>query len=232
MTLEQLLASDSILPHEKPPHGVPTSFDWQAGPVQHAGGDPGGREYFNPWGQVYWPADAVNFNNYGCRVEVRELKSWLLLKSTLAWIPAYSSGPALTGSWYNEDFTGGSLGQSNSTARPGSILTYVPEGRLFHFYPNTARAHIDPDDVVGVAVTCRARLTLIGVQDGLHEPEWYVNVGADYWPEPTGGNVHGVGQGRLKRLMPDYGPGGGWRVYGYTSCPAVPLLDQSSPEWF
>lgn len=225
ITLEDLLTSDTLQPHDAPPHGVPTAYDWQSGPVIQAGGDPGTCGFFNPWGQVYIPADG-SYNMKGAKAEIREMRAYLLSRSEMAWRAAYVTWPGLTGSLYTEDFQGPQIGASISTARPGSIMATPAQvngiGYLFHFYPAASRAEIDPDDICGVAVTCRMRLALVNPDLGA-PPRLLANVGADYWPGATGGNVRGVGQGRLKWLDES------WRLFGFTTMPHVPMVlaDQS-----
>jgi hypothetical protein len=226
MTLEDLLTQDTILPHDEPPHGVPTAYDWQARPVIQAGGEPAGCTRFNPWGQLYVPAGGCWGGGYdmrGARVEIRELRAYTLSRTTQTWTAAYGdTAPALTGTQWPENYQGTSIAAHIDTSRPGSILTYPDEGYLFHFYPSVARVAIDPVDVCGVAVTCRARMGIVNTALGM--PRLILNVGADYWPTATSGSVRGVGQGRFKVLDQQ------WRVFGFTTAPHIPLSTEPQAE--
>lgn len=230
MNLNAFMAQGMLLPHDAIPHGVPSSYDWyRNGVVQNPLPHIFDTHFFNPWGQVYIPADG-SYNMKGAKAEVRELRSYLLLRSTGEWQPAYETLPGLTGCLYPEDFRTDLHPQQGvilDRVRPGSIMHYPEErdgiGYAFHFYPDVARLPINNRDVCGVAVSCRARLAL--VNDDLGDPpRLLASVGADYWKLPSGGPVRGVGQGRLKWLDEN------WRLLTFTTAPFVPLVLEDQSE--
>ena len=207
--LATLLQVDISMPHEQIPAGVPSNYSWWAVPVIQAGNNPGSAFVnANPWGQVY---ESNLGNPYpGDKVEVRDLQAWVLSKATNTWSALYSTPPTIGGAEFPQNFQGSSVGGNIDTkSDPGAIEVAPDPGRLFHFYPNVARATVNPTDINGVISVARVRLADQNEKNPC--PGLIANVGFDYWAGPTSGTVAGCGQGRFKIVKRD------WRVLTFTT---------------
>lgn len=226
----QLLHDDTALPHEQKPHGVPTNYDWYKGPVIQAGntvplddnGDPYTR--MENWGQLFTPA--TGNPQPGALVEIRGMDCLVLTEG--AWRSVFPNGvPPVKGSWYAEDFHGPIVyGPYDTTTIPGSVIAQPDNaGHLFHFYPSSSRAYVPSTPLEGVISYVWARLHAGSYDPLATAPQLILNVGADYWEGPTGGEAKGIGEGRFKTVKP------WWRLFTFCTADTATLLKQPLPTF-
>lgn len=222
------IASDMTGKHEAIPHGVPLSWDWVTGPVIGMGNNANGWKAITGWGAVYETSTgnpAVN-----TRVNVRDLQSFLLQKSTGQWLllqdTDYPDGAA-----YLENFSGDISKPGNVRREPdGSISVKAGGGYNYHFYPFD-RATINPNDVGGVLILLEARLIVddSALPDDRGVARLLCGAGADYYPALTGGwpgNLSynpGIGIGKMKLVQPY------WRFFAMTTLSTSQLAANPPP---
>lgn len=232
----QLLVDDTALPHEQKPHGVPTNYDWYQGPVIQAGNNVPATvvtnadgtttttpyQRMNPWGQIYTPA--TGNPQPGALVEIRGMQCYVLTNG--AWRSLYPTGvPALTGSWYAEDFHGPIVYcHYDNTSIPGSVIAQPDNaGHLFHFYPNGSRGYVPSTPLDGVISCAWVRLHAGSYDPMGTAPQLIANVGADYWATATSGTAKGIGEGRFKTVKP------WWRLFTFCTVNATNIVKQPLP---
>lgn len=224
--LTALLWSDMHRAHEVAPQGVPPAFNWARRPRLNMGNNPRGFRALLGWGQLY-PCAGDSAGLHG-PVELQSLDTWVLSRSTGRW-SRFEASRQVVGAAYREDYLSNeSVPADVSIGSAGGTLATLLPKRNFHFWEASGRTEISPADIMGVAVTLRARLA--GQQPVAGTRECMVlSVGADYWLsktspwEPHGETVRDVGIGRFKRVEP------WWRLYTMTSASASVLRSHPLP---
>jgi len=209
--------------HEARPHGVPTSYDWQARSI---GGTPSRPSveatHMNLWGQVY--VDLTNYHAPNSRVEVKGSQVWILWGST--WTLGYRTDNLGGGAW-TEDFTS-SGGPFDMRTEPDGGRSFVPaDGYNAHFWPNLSYIAV-PTVPRAVVVVASTRLVLGSVSglDDRASSAYVIGMGAD-WRKPDGSCPNnictGFGVGRFVR------PGTAWRVVAMSTMSSADLAALPMP---
>jgi hypothetical protein len=208
----KMLRTDMTAPHEARPHGVPTSYDWAAGPRPRRAAPPADFRALTAWGQVYRCANAPF--DPDDTVEVRDMQTWLLVGRR--WRRVQRSS-ALGGSAFAEDYARPPVAPRVVARGARGTKVRMIDGYNFHFWPGKGRVTFDPRSVRDVAVVARARQIPHGGAAGC----FVLSIGADYWRSRTapGGstNVRDAGIGRFKLV------GRRWRAFGMTTATARTL---------
>jgi hypothetical protein len=220
------IIGDMQLPHEARPHGVPTSYDWAAGPRIGMGNDPGDLAAIIPWGQVYECAEGNPATN--TRVHLRNIALYLLSKSTGEWKEMHHF-PVVSGAAFVEDYKYNASRAADERVEPeGGISVTAGDGHNYHFW--AWRETIDPDDIAGVFSTIQARLVLADPSgpDDRAQACYLVSMGADYWKDLKVGwaqfKTNGdVAIGRFKRVTVE------WQAFNMTTLSADELRANPPP---
>ena len=206
MPTVQGLLDDMTLTAEGRPHGVPDAWKWSKGPVIVLGLNTAGYSRVTAWGQVYEALEGNPAVNTG--VEIKELRLYLLSKSTGQWTIAQADN-AIAGAAFLEAFGGNKKATIFATPDGGQAVQ-PGNGYNFHFWPAGGSVPMNPGDVGGVIVTCRARLVTVdpSLPDDRDVARYVLNVGADY-KVAIGASSPGVGMGRFKFVSKD------WRAFTF-----------------
>ena len=203
----ETIINDMKLPHEARPHGVPGAYRWSRGPTVHHLDQvaPATLDQFHAlvaWGQAYVSAKGSVARNV--RVEVRNIRAYVLTKSDMKWhlAQAYS---AVKGAAWREDFLMGINRPIDIRKEPdGGVSARLIKGYNFHFFA-PQRAPFDPKNTLGVFATFQARLIVDNSRrpDDRGKARILVGAGCDVWKSL--GNKLGAsrvepaaGMGRLK----------------------------------
>jgi hypothetical protein len=185
----ELIISDMQGQHESRLQGVPDSYDWSQGPRIALGNNPKGLRAITGWGTVNEAAGGNSATN--TRVEIDEIRTYLLRKSNNQWLTLQSSIPE--GAAFREDYTDNTNIPASVRREPqGTISVKVGNGFNFHFWPQS-RVAIDPNDIAGIVVTFRARLIVDNPNraDDRGSARYVAHAGADYWTDvAVGWNRH------------------------------------------
>ncbi len=232
-TVSQIAVADQIFAdmqglNEAHPQGVPLSWAWAKGPAITMGNNPDGDKAITSWGVLYVAASGNPATN--TRVNIRDMQTLVLQRSTLRWLLAQSTSDP-NGAAYLDDFAGNSNKPTDIRHESdGTISATAGDGYNFHFYPYS-RGQINPNDVAGIVVVVQARL-ILGDPTGLDDrssARYLLGSGADYYPNLTGswyGNTSynpGVGNGKMKIVKID------WRSLTMTTCTKAQLESNPPP---
>ncbi len=185
----QTIINDMTLNHEGIPHGVGIGVDWREKPRVGWGADPHGFTAFTAWGQVYEDVNGNPARN--TRVQLRNMESYYLSKSTGKWIKMQDSS-RFGGAAYVESFEGDQNippNKRDESSNGGGISVTAGGGYNYHFWPEGARADINPNDVAAVYTTVQARLILENKNgtDDRATSRYILSMGGDYWKNATVG---------------------------------------------
>jgi hypothetical protein len=198
---------DSSLRNEGHPSGVPSWYSWYDAPTIDWGNNPRADwKAFTAWGQLYVEAGWNPPANSNTRVQLRNLESWYLSKSTGQW-RLLQSATRLDGADFKEDFANNTSKGSNvrdESTNGGGTSVKTGNGWNYHFWTN--RVPIDPTDIGGIYTKFQARLILDNPQgtDDRSSARYLASSGADYWRSVSApwaadwSNNGGVGSGRFK----------------------------------
>jgi hypothetical protein len=187
-----LLAKDMTGKHAGLMHGVPSTYNWAAGPRVDIGNHPGHYTAVSAWGQVYEWAEGSPATNV--RVACRDIALWILSRSTGQWRRTNASR-AVNGANYVEDFVGDVSKPAPLRREPdGSVSSTLGGGWNFHLYSTRARSVIDPGDVGGVVSQYSARVIMDDPNgpDQRAQARYLASAGADYWLDSKVGADDGV----------------------------------------
>lgn len=215
-----IIINDMKLPHEGKPHGVPESYDWFSRPVIHAGNNPGSMKALALWGQLYEDRQGNPATN--TRVQIRNVKSYMLSKRTNSWHLLQNS-LTVEGAAYAEDF-------AHNINKPadiryesdGSMSVTAGGGYNFHYWAPWPqhRVWIDPGDIAGIFTTVEARLILNNqnAPDDRASARYVLSMGADYWidlmsPWDYWRTNSDIGCGRFKYVTT------GWQSFNMITIP-------------
>ena len=208
------LLGDMFLAHEGTPHGVPAEYGWQRRPARTYGINiPQGWDAVVAWGQVYAEASQPNpdVDFPQARVHLKDLQLYIYSKDS-AWILVQDYQDPI-GAMYTEDL------EDYSPERPydkpaeirkeagGGISVTAGSGYQFHFF-TPKKDTIDPDDIGGVFVVCKARL--IGTENYGELPKYLVNIGGDWYRSEAAehttdlANNNDIALGRFKYVTPEW----------------------------
>ncbi len=205
----ELIINDMKLEPDAKPHGVPNDFEWSQGSSVHH------LEKIDPkilnkyhamiaWGQAYFSRES-NYNK-NIRVQVRNIKGYVLKKSDYKWhlVQFYQK---VIGGAYPEDFQGISRKIDLRDEPTGGVSAKLQEGRTFHFF-SPERGLFDPNNDIAIFTTFQARLILdnSSLKDKI---KIIVNAGADPWESlyndiNPGWIQPGFGVGRFKYLTKNW----------------------------
>jgi hypothetical protein len=210
----ETVIDDMKLPHESKPHGVPDSYDWSRGPTSHnfEEVDPSLLNKYHAldaWGQVYAAANGNPSKN--TRVQIRNIKAYVLSRRDKKWHLAQSYQTVIGASW-REDF----VMEVNKPADireerdGGGISVMVDKGFNFHFF-TPQRAPFDPHDAMGIFTTVEARLVAHDSTrpDDRDQARLLLNMGCDLWEGldnklPRGQAAPAAGKGRFRLLSKNW----------------------------
>lgn len=201
--------------HEGIPKGVPVRTGWALKPRVGMGTNSRGFEAMTAWGQLYEAAEGNPATN--TRVEIKNIKAYLLSKSDRKWHLLQSS-KKVEGAAYREDFAG----DVNKPAdiryeEDGSLSVKTSPGYNYHFW-HPGRAVIEPNDLAGIFTTVQARLIIDDPQqaDDRSKARYLLSMGGDYWQSlnahwdnwTTNGDI---GIGKFKYVTPK------WQAFNMTT---------------
>ena len=224
----ETIAEDMTLLHEALPHGVPGNFDWARGPRLGMGNEPGEFRALTAWGQLYEAAEGNPAAN--TRVQIRNMRAYILSKQDGLWHLVQSS-TGVDGAAYVEDFAGdvNKLPEGRQE-EDGSLSVKTGGGYNYHFWPDSGRAAIDPQDIAGVFTTVQARLVIDNpnLPDDRAQARYLLSMGADYWLSlgaqwdewKTNGDV---GIGRFKVVTSE------WQAFNMTTLSLDALRENLPP---
>ncbi len=184
----QLVLEDMTQPHEGKPKGVLDTDGWGTNPrVGYGNTPPDGWNAVLPWGQVY--TDEQGNESTNTRFQIRNLQLWYLSKTDDSW-KKWSSSSDISGANYAEDFqndTNIPADIRDENGNGGGISSTLIEGYNFHFWDNTGRVVIDPDDIAGIWASLESRLIVndSNEPDDRSEARLMMSAGADYWENTT-----------------------------------------------
>lgn len=184
----ELVISDMQGQHESRLQGVPNSYDWSQAPRIGLGNNPGRLQAITAWGIVNEASGGNSATN--TRVEIGEVRTYLLRKSNNRWLTLQNSIPE--GAAFREDFIDNINVPADVRQEPqGTISVKAGSGFNFHFWPRN-RATIDSNDVAGIAIAFRARLIVDNrnLADDRGSARYLALAGADYWLDTTSGWNH------------------------------------------
>ena len=200
---------DMFLPHEGIPAGVPDSYNWKLNPLVGFGANiPSGWNAITAWGQVYAEQGMPNPDKDFplVRVHIKDLQLFILRNNGSWYLVQDVKNPI--GYLYLEDFVDDEHKPAHiEYEKEGGISVQAGSGYCFHFYPESI-SEIDPNDIKGVFVVCKARL--IGTENYETVPKYLIDVGADYWRTTTAewaadwSSNDGVGLGRFKYVTAEW----------------------------
>ncbi len=171
-------------PHEGIPHGVPETFDWACAPRIKMGNNPRGFKAMIAWGQLYEAAEGNPATN--TRVQIKDIKAYMLTPDD-TW-DLLQGSTAVKGAAYREDFANDASEPTDiRREQDGSISAKAGNGHNFHFWCETGRVTINPNDVAGMFTTVQARLVLDNTEgeDDRSQARYLLSMGGDYWFELT-----------------------------------------------
>jgi hypothetical protein len=222
------IAADMQGGNEGHPHGVPLSYDFANGPVMEMGNNSSGWRAITAWGVLYEAAEGNPATN--TRVNIRNMQTWFLQKSTGKWLLLQNTSAPVGGAYY-EDFSGDYSKQADIRRESdGTISATAGGGFNFHFYPSD-RASIDPNDIGGIVVVLQARLITADPSkpDDRSKARYLCGSGADYYPDLTGGwpgdstANPGVAIGKMKYVQ------SAWRSFAMTTLSEAQLSNNPPP---
>ncbi len=208
----QTMTEDMNLPHEAYPHGCP----W----CTHATVS----NMFPPLGFTYMTAWAVLFEevngsrSVNTRIQVRNLKTYLLHKDTMEWEEAPRVDSIFADSYPEWEFGGICEEIDKRVESTGGVSIKMKLGQMVELLPGAGRAMVSPD-VIAVYVIAEARL----IPDDRRKPydlylaKYVMAVGGDWWidegqtPSSGGVNNPGIGFGRFKKITPQ------WRTFSMST---------------
>jgi hypothetical protein len=190
-----IIVSDMKGTHEGTPHGVPSSYDWAAGPrVAKRGAQPDASSIIF-WNQVYEPSTLNPSAN--ARVQMRNFRVYVLYNDN-KWYLVQSGDTVNAGASYREDFV-------NDENKPWDA-TWSSEGWLqvkagskssagtgynFHGFPSWWASIGNGANIRAVYSTCQARL--VGDSNG----KYLLSVGTDLY-KADGTNLYDTAIGKFK----------------------------------
>jgi hypothetical protein len=207
--------ADMAQPSEAMPDraGSP-EYDWMSRGRVRLGNKPGRLRMILPWSVIMaTPDNRVDH----ARVELRNPQLLVLSRTTGEWRRLLASD-AVEGGYYAHDMVTKIKDLPVETDGGGSAIE--ADGRLVaHFWPQTRRQPIDPQDVAGLLVSIEARIDPADYAAGA---DYVMNVAADYWlDEKAKWDNYKSGSdaavSRMKRLTPE------WRTFYMTTADAAAL---------
>ncbi len=210
------------------PHGVPSWWSWAKGPLVYKPLPPAGWSAMTAWGQVY--RDITDSGDTNTRIQIRNMKNYVLSKSTGKWTLVQST-VGVTGGHYIENFAGNAaIAQNIRMITDGSIAAKLPHRYNYHFWPNAARPYINASDIAGIFITVQARLIVDDPTrpDDRYYAKYLINVGADWWLSTTAPYQNQTTNtpaaiGRFKVVTNN------WQTYNATTLSAAQILANPPP---
>jgi len=161
--------------------------------------------------------DITDADDTNTKVEVRNMRVYLLSKSTGQWKQLSSTVDVGYGG-YKEDFSGSAPLEQEESMSDGGIAVKIPHGSVFHFWPSGGNlVPIDTDDIGGIFVTVQGRLVVADPSqpDDTATARYLIVAGADYYGDgiccAEGGQNGEIGGSRYKRVTTE------WRWYNFTT---------------
>lgn len=213
------------------PHGVPENYSWADGRASVVFGVADNMKAAMAWGQLYVPKDFHGVEPKNTRVQIRNMKMYILSNRDNTWIIVQNS-KNVAGSAFVENFKNNDNIPADIRKEPdGGISTMAGEGYNFHFWPADGRCNIDPLDVGGVFVTVEARLIIAnpGMPDDHTAARYILSVGGDWWKDtktdwlPDWSANRGIGSGRFKLVKNE------WQSFSMTTLSVDKLRENPPP---
>lgn len=215
--------------HEGNPHGIP-GYSWYD--TTEFGVDPTNDfyQYLIAWGQVY--RDAGGSDSVNTAVQLRNLKLYVLYKSTGKWELAQGSSGKIGGAAFLETFANNETDYSvqikNQQANGGgiSVNLYGHDGYNYHFWPSEDKyLKRESEDIAALYVTMQSRLLIDDVNgaDDRDKARFILGVGGDVWAitKDANGNEKSVNTdfciGRHKFVTKDWRAFNAWWTPDKTS---------------
>lgn len=161
-----------------------------------------------PWLVIF---DGVDNRASNTRVHMRNMRAWILSRSTGQW-RSVGLSPGVSGfNTGKATLVGGSVAENKRTNADGSVEVKPPSDPSYawHGWWNNGRVTIDPTDIQAMLVTLQARLTVDNpaAGDDRSRAQYMIQVGADYyydqnWTWTVG--APGVGTSRSKLVKNDW----------------------------
>ncbi len=193
--------------HEGCLEGQPKAFSWNRQPEADNPIPPNGYNAITYWGTIY--ADCAGNPATNTRVQVANIKAYVLLKSTGKWKLIQSQGN-IAGCYYSGDWKDTDCSFNVRNESTGQSIKPKPN-MLAHFYAAGERATYDNSDVLGAFVTGEARLIVdkANLPDDTGKAKLLMDVGGDWWQSATAPypNNAQIGLGKFKYLT------GNWRNF-------------------
>ncbi|WP_158380728.1 hypothetical protein [Paraburkholderia fungorum] len=168
------------IPHAAAPYGVPSSYDWQKGPVVQAGNrPPQSFRALTGWGQVYRVAGAAPVSR---TVLLRNFRTYILTRA--GELQLVQSPSSLTGSMFDADYKNNKNTKAEIKIDPSGITSIVTNAdKSFQFWPAAGKTQFDPHTLRGVVVAVEAKLVSENEGDGdvNGKGDYILSVGGDYW---------------------------------------------------
>jgi hypothetical protein len=214
--------------HEGIPHGVPPSYDWASRPRIGMGDNPEGSRAMIAWGQLYEAAEGNPAWN--TRVEIQNIKAYMLSKQDGKWHLLQSS-KGVEGAAFREDFANDTNKATDVRyEQDGSISVKAGNGYNFHFWCETGRASIAPDDVDGIFTTAQARLKVdnIQAQDDRAKARYLLSMSGDYWPDLNAKwqerpKIVDIAIGKFKYVTKE------WQAFNMTTLSPTEIIENPPP---
>jgi len=162
------------------PHGVPTSYSWEA----HASGSgttppAPNSNYIDWWGQVY--VDTTDVHAANVQVELDNCQFWALANGSNTWQNLQNSSAGWGGGNYTEDFTSSNGSLAFTNGHDSGAVSVVPlEGYNAHFWGQQALISIS--SLQAAITVCRTRLVLANASgpDNRSSAHYILSTGADW----------------------------------------------------
>lgn len=194
-TLKQQLKDDKSLPHEGALDGVPSFYDWAAGPRVGAGNNPASSGYnaATAWGEIYSSYGGTNNPAPNTLVQVANLRLAILSRATGQWtiVQACKSegGTGLDAGYFQADFQGNVQSPNDPITLSDGTRAGAPNIKFnMHFFPQ-GRVGINNNDIAGICAWFDARLILANANgtDDRDAARMLAGAGGDYWATLTSG---------------------------------------------
>jgi hypothetical protein len=206
-----------------------TRSPWQDGhatidPPEVGNNPPSWANALTGWGEVY--RDTTDANDTNTKVEIRNMRVYVLSKATGQW-KQHTSTTGVGYGGYTESYSGSAPLYDVTTESDGGVAALIPHGSVFHFWPDNGNVvKIDTGDIGGIFVTAQAKLL---VADPSHPDDramarYTVDMGADYYGNGQCCAPDGeVGMGRAKLVTTS------WRWFNFITVPPSQIFSNPPP---
>ena len=192
--------TDWSLLHEAKPYGVPTGYDWAAGPRMGAGNTvPSGFTAFTGWAQIFRTPTSTTVT---APLQMRNFQTLVCYGPNHTWAQIQQGD--ISGAAFAPDFVG-NVNQPATISKSSDYqnVSFALDS-AFHFWPAQGRALLpSTTSICGFVVMMEAR---INTTDQSLAGDYILGFGIDYWSTLTAAwnqqytTNKDVGIGRLKKV--------------------------------